>query len=535
MTSPLRSATLCLLVATSLAACAHNQSRPTPSIARPDTATLDRLRVNESVRETAPVSLIALPAGTSVAAVYPDRTEVRGESAQEAALTFEELIRSVEKQFPLILAALETIESAEGELMSAKGGFDLQLKAQGEFGLQGFYENEIGRVALEQPTTVLGATLFGGYKIGTGDFPTWDGDLRTNRDGEFNAGLRLPLLAGRSIDARRLALWQARITQAQAQPFVLKSRLSATRKAARAYWNWAAAGQRLDIANRLVSLAVDRHEAVGLGVKEGELPRIALVENRRLVVERESIVARSDRRLQQAAIALSLFWRDANGVPLIPPPERLPAELPTPSDPDLFILPSDIDLALKHRPEIREIELQLENFKLRLEKADNDLLPQLDLAVTGSKDIGGDVSNPDDKGPFEVTVFVQFDVPLQRRAARGRVRSLSARSAQIKRALQFARNSVVADVQDASSALRQTWLRLAQVRENVQLAGEIEEVERVQLLEGESDLLRVNLREQQTAAAAAMLVDVVAEHFQSLANYRASLGVPYDEVLRTEP
>ena len=54
-------------------------------------------------------------------------------------------------------------------------------------------------------------------------------------------------------------------------------------------------------------------------------------------------------------------------------------------------------------------------------------------------------------------------------------------------------------------------------------------------MHGESDLFRVNVREQQTAVAAQNLVEVLAEHYFALAGYRAVLGLPYDEVLAGEP
>jgi hypothetical protein len=41
----------------------------------------------------------------------------------------------------------------------------------------------------------------------------------------------------------------------------------------------------------------------------------------------------------------------------------------------------------------------------------------------------------------------------------------------------------------------------------------------------------VNLREQQAAVAALSLVEVLEEHFRSLAEYRAVVGLPYDEVV----
>ncbi len=86
------------------------------------------------------------------------------------------------------------------------------------------------------------------------------------------------------------------------------------------------------------------------------------------------------------------------------------------------------------------------------------------------------------------------------------------------------------EIEDSRSAVRRSWEQLARRRENVTLAGRLERVERILFAEGQSDLFRVNLREQQTASAASTYIDLVAEHFRALAEYRASLGVPYDEV-----
>ncbi|MEM6674923.1 MAG: TolC family protein [Planctomycetota bacterium] len=473
------------------------------------------------------VKVIAMPKG--------EAGEAPTESDPGDVLTFEVLLRSVEEQFPLVLAALEEVQIAAGEQLSAQGNFDLQIGAGADFGLQGFYENERGGVFLEQPTTLGGATFFGGYKLGQGDFPIWEGDRRTNEDGEFSAGVNLPLLRGREIDARRLALWQARINQAQAQPIVIRSRLDATLKAATAYWKWVAAGQKLKIAEGLLALAEDRQQGIDDFVAEGEFAPIVSTDNQRLLADRRAIVFQSERDLQEAAIALSLFWRASDGAPRIPSRAQLPPGLPTPQDPALFVREGDVELALSQRPEVRALELELESIQLDVQKTENDLLPLLDVAVAASQDYGDAVSDPDDKGPFEFDAFVRFDLPLQRRAARGRLQSLAGKEIQTERKLQLTRDTVVAQVRDAESALRQTWLILDQSRINVRLAGAMEEAERIELFEGESNLLLVNIREQDTARAEADLVDVIAEHFRSLAVYRARLGVPYDEVLRVPP
>lgn len=509
-------------------------ARPVPVGARPsesrdplgervpsDPAMIQRFADTNSVAGEPAVAVLGSSDGT--ATKMPARTD---------PISFEDVLWSVEEQFPLVIAALQEFDIARAKLLSAEGGFDLRVKGDGLLSPQGFYETEEAKLVFEQPTTLGGATLFGGYKIGAGDFPTWEGGLRTREDGEFRAGVRLPLLQGRTIDPRRVNLWKARVGQAQADPMVLTKRLEATVKAANSYWKWVAAGQKLLIARRLLTLADDRQEGIAISVSEGQLPELATTENQRLVVERQSIVIRAERSLQQTAIALSLFWRDASGKPVVAPESRLPLALPTPKDPGLLIRDSDVDSALLHRPELLSLQLEATQLELDRQFAENKLLPKLDVAVAGSQDIGDPTTDPDDKGPFELDVFVNFDVPVQRREASGKLRAIEAKTIQVERKLQFARESIIAEVQDGQSAVLLTWRRLALLRENAALAAELERAERVFLDEGQSDLLRVNLREQQTASAASKLVDVIAEHFGAIANYRASLGLPYDEVLR---
>ncbi|MEM9381203.1 MAG: TolC family protein [Planctomycetota bacterium] len=516
--------------------CTGGGPRPVPRILRPDSDTLGRLRIDETDREPSPVTLIAVPEDSDAGSAPEDASaggpeaDPAGDGPKPDPLTFEELLRSVEEQFPLILAAIEEFEIAAGELMSAEGQFDLRLRAGGAFAPEGFYRTEEGGVSLSQPLGVGGAEVFGGYKIGTGDFPLWEGGRETNGDGEFSAGFRLPLLQGFTIDAQRLALWRARIRQAAAQPLVLERRLDTTRKAAISYWKWVAAGQKREIAQRLLDLAETREDALEIAVGAGQLPEIIITDNQRLIVERRSILVRAELEVQQAAIQLSLFWRDAEGQPRIPGDELLPAELPRPQDPALFVDPDDVELALAQRPEVRLFELRVSDIDLEIDKAKNDTLPELDVAVRGSQDYGDPASDPDDKGDFELDALVNFDVPLQRRVARGTVRSLTAERSQIQRQLQITRDRVVADVQASGAVLSQNWEGLELTRETVRLAGVMEEAERFALRQGQSDLLRVNIRERDTAAAASNLVDSLAEHFRALAEYRASLGVPYDEV-----
>ena len=481
----------------------------------------ERLSVDESTRAPSPLAVVA-------STNDGESSDPGGGDAPAAPLTLEAVLDSVDARFPLILAAQEEVEIALGELVSARGGFDTTLKANGDANLQGFYENERFGASLEQPTGLLGATFFGGYKRGTGDFAIWNGDLKTNEGGEFRAGATVPLLQGREIDERRLALWRARVNQEQADPLIETRRLQSTLEAATAYWKWVSAGLKLRVAERLLDLAETRQTKIEQSVEEGEFPPILIPDNRRLVVARRSKVRSAERDVQRAAIELSLFLRAEDGAPRLPRLAELPSGLPVAPEPGELLIEGDAERAAQLRPELRVFDLELEKQNLERMRAENDFLPRLDLSAVASDDFGDAVSTPDDKGPYEFGAFVEFEVPLQRREAGGRIRTLEAEIRQLQRELGFAEDRVRAEVRDARSELVQTWQRISLEQQNLELNAEVEAAERDSFLLGESNIIRVNIREQDTAAAAERLIEITARYFRALAAYRAAIGVPYE-------
>ncbi|MEM7306623.1 MAG: TolC family protein [Planctomycetota bacterium] len=455
------------------------------------------------------------------------KADEEGVDAPAASIELEEVLDSVERHFPLVQAAQEEIYLAQGRVLAAAGGFDANLSSRGLSEVEGFYQSDRLDVALTQPTALWGVTLSGGYRLGQGDFAVYDGGKKTNEDGELRAGVSLPLLQGREIDPRRAALWKARIDEERAGPTVLAARLVAMRAAASAYWKWVSAGRLREVALRQLGLAEDRMDQLGELIDEGLLPPIIATENERLIVERQASLVRAELKLQQAAIALSLFWRDAEGMPSVPSDDALPYDFPLPRTLGEVLVGGDEALGLEQRPEVRAIELARRRLQLDEASARNTLLPRLDFGVLLSQDVGAAVNDPDDKGDFELTALLTLDVPLQRRGAKGRVREVEAKIAQLDRKGQFVRDKVVSEVQEARAALTQSWRQIEQARENVRLANELADAERFQLNAGQSDLLRVNLREQQAAEAAASLVAVLRDHYVALAAYRAVLGIPH--------
>lgn len=456
-------------------------------------------------------------------------------AAPAGTLHLEDVLRAVELHFPLLLAALEELEIAAGNLTAAEGAFDTRLKASTRQQSDGYYEGDTYDVSVQQPTTLRGLAFDAGWRLGKGGFPDYDGKLKTNEDGELRVGVLLPLLQGGAIDPQRVAMWQAAVQAERAGPVILAKRLEATRKAAETYWKWVAAGGKRAIARRQLEIAQARHEQLRGAVQAGERPELDLLENQRLIVDRQTRLAAAERSLQQAAILLSLYWRDDQGRSVVPPDAALPETFPVPRDPAETRVPDDERLALAGRPELRALELELESLRLDRDLYENQWLPDLDLGLYASQDYGEAVNDPDDKGDPELEAALRFELPLQRRKPLGARRAVQGKIAKLDQELAFQRDLVLSEVRDANSALGLAWLRLDQARENAELARRLEQAERIQLDLGSSDLLRVNLREQQSAQAEAGLVDVLAEYFMALADYRAVLGIPYDEVVEGRP
>jgi hypothetical protein len=175
--------------------------------------------------------------------------------------------------------------------------------------------------------------VYGGYRISVGLLPDYY-EARTQSGGEFAVGGRFPLLRDREIDSRRLKLRQEQIDQALADPRIAQGRIDFILAATRSYNQWMAEGLRLAVAEELLGLAQARAEGIAQGVELRFLAGIDKTDNQRLIVQREILVVRARRSLEQASLALSLFLRTPEDEPIVPGRERLPDAWTTPVRPD---------------------------------------------------------------------------------------------------------------------------------------------------------------------------------------------------------
>lgn len=450
-------------------------------------------------------------------------------------LRLDEVVASVGAHYPLLAATLEERQIAAGRLLSKQGAFDLLVGANSKLKPKGFYQTYEGGAFAEQPTTLWGAEFYGGYRIGTGNFAIWDGGDETNEGGEFSAGLRLPLLRDREIDDRRANLRRAEIGLELADPVIRENAIKFVRSASFAYWGWVSAGMRVGVARKLLDVAEVRQGQLERRVERGALPRIDLADNERLINDRRVLLISSERNFEQAGIQLSLFLRNSDGEPRVPTMSRVPAVFPPEARPRPEDLPKDIDRAYELQPLLQEFALKIEKAEVDLAVAENRMLPGLGIKLGGSKDVGGAVKDPDDKGPAVLEVGVEFELPVQRREARGEVAEAQSLLRRIQLEAQFAREQIAAEVKSAMAALTAAYDQVGAARRNVELANQLRTAEERKLLLGQSNLINVNIREVQAFDAASTLIVAQADYFRAFANYHAAVGDSADDLESIEP
>lgn len=443
------------------------------------------------------------------------------ESPAAQWLKLEELLASVDRHYPPLLVALQDKVIADSDITVAESRFDLALKGGYDGDYLGYYRNDYFKAGVEQATQFQGMSYFTGYSMGRGAYPSYEGKRQTDSGGEYKAGVRLPTLRDRSIDSRRAELRKAMIGRRIADLGVDQQRLLIIQLATRRYYDWLAAGRRYRAAAEVLRVAERRDQQLKETARLGQIPQIDVTDNLRAILTRRAQVIELERAVQLAAIELSLFLRDDRGDPLLPAAAMLPPAFPALREWNKQRMMEDIELAVKRRPEMQRFALQRGQVEIDRKLARNQLMPNLDVALSYTRELGERVVR---RGPDELELSLIFDLPMQRRSAKGRDQAALARITQFDQRERFAKDQVVAEVRDAYSALLAAYRRAQVLREEVEITQQLETAERVRFELGEGTLFLVNLREQATFDTAIREVSALSDYFRSLTLYEFSIG-----------
>lgn len=481
----------------------------------------------------APAALAAPPEPPPAVEPPPPAIERTHGSEQGPVLALADVLDSVMDHDPRLATVDHQIEIAKGRVLSARGGYDTTVSVLQIY--EPLYRSSTTRVRVEQATPFYGVTAWAGYQIGVsgmaGVTPVWDpgsaGRLMSASGGELFAGATLPLVRDGWTDRRRTDIEQSKLERERVGYTRDATQLQLEAEAATAYWQWVAAGLQLEIERQLLELAVTRDTKLQRQIELGAVDRLAGIDNKRVMLDREGRVVAAERNFQGAALALSLYLRDGAGDPLIAGAERLPSDLPAMPKPADYDLESEIAVALDQRPDRRATLRSREQSEIELRWANNQRMPRVDFSAWASHELG---SNPFlDAGetvPLRTELFTSLylEIPIPMRQARGQVQSAEASVDAVESELRLLDNQIRVEVADAHIAVLAAYRQARLAGQQVELTQELAQAELRRFELGDGDLLLVNLRELAIADAASAEVIAVTDYFIAKARLEVAKG-----------
>lgn len=408
---------------------------------------------------------------------------------QKNHLLLDEVLQSVSRYYPQIRIARLEVTKAQGAHVSAQGKFDPSLDASTRSQPAGGYINNYGDTQFNVPTLYNGIKLFAGYRNGQGNWPVYYQNYLTNSGGEYRAGLSLPLLRDRLIDKERTNLLttaeSVRMKHHEAEAIKIKI----YQETIKAYWQWVEAGLQLKTFRQLLKLAKTRQQAIRQQANQGDLPKLAITENLQQIVQREQLLNQGQMIFEQAAINLSLYYRDKKGRPKIPLERDLP----------FYVLNQSRNLThrvpeLRQHPALKKLQNYSSIIKMKRDLAKNQLLPDLDATAYTFKQNG--TGGYPLLIPEAAMIGVSFKFPLFQREAKGKLISAQSELYQIRAEQKFLYEQLNNELSNLFIGIKRVSQQVALLKRELALAIKMQQGETKKFNEGDSTLFLVNQREQ---------------------------------------
>ncbi|QCI95789.1 TolC family protein [Novosphingobium sp. EMRT-2] len=429
----------------------------------------------------------------------------REDGQPSTPLTLDEVLRSSARAAPDIIAALARVRQAEGRALSAEGAFDTVFSVDARSRVAGYYDGSEITGKAERPLTGNGGYLYGQYRNSRGDFPIYEDKAYTNRLGEVKIGALYALLRDRMIDARRSATQLAGNDIDIARFETRATAIGVQARAIEAYQKWVESGLKLQAYQALYDIAAERGKGIRRQVQLGAKPEILLTENEANMVKREALVVQAQQEFRAAANKLSLYYRDAAGLPVLVDANRLP-----PSAAAFDGMNIDPFFEIEERPDFGILLEEIEQASVKLALAENDLRPRLDLKGEIAKDIGPVGAGGYSRSPLEVIFGVSLTVPLQNRKARGKLSESRAKLEELSVKQRYLAEKIRAEVAGIGIEVDTARELADATRRQVALADRLAEAERRRFALGSSDFFLVNSREEAATDAAVKLIEARA-------------------------
>lgn len=429
-------------------------------------------------------------------------------------LSPKEVVDSSLKNYPLVIQSILDLTIAQGELTSSKGAFDTKIIGEADSRTAGFYDGDYYKGKVEKNFGFSNLKLYGGLRQSFGIFPDYEGKMETLNEGEAFLGVSLSLLRDSLIDVNRFNLGQQKLALKQSEIELEKTKILVQTMALNAYWTWYVKGHELSVYKGILKLARDRAKQIKRRVKLGDLARIYATENNQYIRKREAQVIKGKLDFDKAGFYLALFYRDSEGKPIPVRKGLLPPLVKMKPD-NISDFGSFFSKALSRSLELKNLDYDVERAKINLRLGKNLMLPKLDLNLEWNQDQGNGSSNMRSSSLMgdENRITLSLQIPLENRKARGKLRVAKAKLDSLSSKRQLVTEKMKAEIQSLWNQLEAFRNIYGVTYDQISLARKLAKAEVRKFSQGASDLILVNLREEN-------LAETQIKNLETLLKYR---------------
>lgn len=340
---------------------------------------------------------------------------VFGQDKNLQELTYNEYLGYVKKYHPMVKSANLEVNSAQANLMMARGGFDPKIEV--DFDKKQFKDKEYYSIlnsSFKIPTW-YGIEVKAGFDNSEGVYLNPQNTLPNQ--GLTSLGINIPLGQGLLINQRMADLRKAKIQIQLSQAERKLQAIEVLYNASIAYFNWKRNYSEVQLYSTYLKNAQIRFEGVASLIKNGDKPAIDSVEAGIIVRNRKLNLEDSQLKLTKAKLELSNFLWLENNVPLelqdtIIPEEKLENTIKETLKTNELLAET---ISIENHPKINSLQSKLDILEVERKLKANSLLPKIDLGYHY-------LSEPNywnDTNFNNYKVGVNFNFPLFLRKERG--------------------------------------------------------------------------------------------------------------------
>lgn len=412
---------------------------------------------------------------------------------------------------PVARQAAMLSDFARQEIRLARGNFDPKLEAR--YLLKQYDDTEYYRLfdaSLKLPTRSpvipsVGFERNSGKKLNPENYIS---DEYGNR--QLYAALVVPLGRGLLTDERRTVLRQAQLFKNLMEAEQVKTINKLLLDAAKDYWQWYYSFYNYRLASRTVQTAEQIVTRTKLNFEGGEVSVIDTVQTAITLLERQVNKQESLMEWRNNTLKISTYLWDSSQNPLDLPPHYVPVgnlELTEPSLEEL------IERAQKNHPEIKKINVKLEQLELDRKLAKEQMKPRLDVSYYL---LNQPFSPEGAYVPFtwndNYKLGIDFSIPLFLRKERAKLAQTKLKLTNTTYELHLSARQIINDINSAYNDLVNNAFILRQQQGMVDYYQKLMGAEMVNLENGESDLFKINIQQEKLFNAQSKLIKVIAEY-----------------------